>query len=302
LKAAGFPIWLDQLDIPAGARWDDEIEKALRECGIFMTILTPASIESENAKDEIGYAIDHGKRILPVLLEDCEVPLRLRRFQYVDFTSMNYDQGVRAAKELLDRLMKEKWEPRSGKAVQRKEPPTQPAILVQPEHNTKIAPPESSISPENPRTLRPAVLYAGVALVAILVVAAVFGLLRGGLFSAQPTPTTVPIQNSEPVSLASPTVVPNTSTPEPGGYYLEEFDGTLDTWTFIKKRGQEEEFQYSIQNGALAVEIRPQQEDGSSLRYRMIRVIPSLSMVRMGKDFRADRAARIRSLRAQFRM
>jgi hypothetical protein len=33
LKAAGFPIWLDLLDIPAGSRWDDEIEKALSECG-----------------------------------------------------------------------------------------------------------------------------------------------------------------------------------------------------------------------------------------------------------------------------
>ena len=66
LKSAGFLIWLDQLDIPTGARWDDEIEKALSECGIFMAILTPASIASENAKDEFGYAIDHGKRILPI--------------------------------------------------------------------------------------------------------------------------------------------------------------------------------------------------------------------------------------------
>ena len=107
LKAAGFPIWLDQLDIPTGTRWDDEIEKALRECRIFMVILTPASIASDNAKDEIGYAIDHGKRILPVLLEECEIPLRLRRFQYVDFTRMNYTEGVRSAKELLARLIDE---------------------------------------------------------------------------------------------------------------------------------------------------------------------------------------------------
>jgi hypothetical protein len=74
LKSAGYLVWLDQLDIPTGARWDDEIEKALNECSIFLAILTPAFIESENAKDEIGYAIDHGKRILPVLLEECEIP------------------------------------------------------------------------------------------------------------------------------------------------------------------------------------------------------------------------------------
>ena len=30
LRSAGYPIWLDQLDIPTGARWDDEVEKALK--------------------------------------------------------------------------------------------------------------------------------------------------------------------------------------------------------------------------------------------------------------------------------
>ena len=105
LKAEGFSVWLDQLDIPAGARWDREVEKALKESEIFMIILTPASINSENVLDEIGYAIDNGKRILPVLLENCEVPLRLRRFQYVDFTTKGFNDGVQSAKELLQHLV-----------------------------------------------------------------------------------------------------------------------------------------------------------------------------------------------------
>jgi hypothetical protein len=100
LQSDGYPIWLDQLNIPTGARWDDEVEKALRECEDFMVILTPASIASENVKDEIGYAIDHGKRIVPVLLEDCDVPLRLRRFQYVDFTNKPYEDGLEDIKRL----------------------------------------------------------------------------------------------------------------------------------------------------------------------------------------------------------
>jgi hypothetical protein len=62
LKSAGYLVWLDQLDTPTGARWDDAVERALRECEIFLIILTTASISSENVKDEIGYAIDHGKR------------------------------------------------------------------------------------------------------------------------------------------------------------------------------------------------------------------------------------------------
>ena len=107
LKAANFAVWMDQYDIPTGARWDDEIEKALRECEIFMFIMTPASVASENAKDEVGYAIDHGKHILPVLLEECEIPLRLSRLQYVDFTQKSFSEGIKSAKELLSTMVDE---------------------------------------------------------------------------------------------------------------------------------------------------------------------------------------------------
>jgi len=105
LKSEGFDIWFDQLDIPPGARWDTEIEKALEESEIFMVIITPASAKSDNVLDEIGYAIDTGKRILPVLLEAATLPLRLRRFQYVDFTSKSFNEGINSARELLGALI-----------------------------------------------------------------------------------------------------------------------------------------------------------------------------------------------------
>ena len=104
LKAAGHDIWLDQLDIPTGARWDDELEKALRTCSTFLIILSPESIESQNVKDEIGYAIDEGKHILPIMIKQCEVPFRLRRFQYVDYTNEahdEYDERFEETKSLL---------------------------------------------------------------------------------------------------------------------------------------------------------------------------------------------------------
>ena len=112
LRSAGFPIWLDQLDIPPGVRWDDALEAALESCELFLVILTPASMASDNVKDEIGYAIDAQKRILPILLENAHLPLRLRRFQYVDFTSKSFDEGVESAKQLLKNLMDEPTRPR----------------------------------------------------------------------------------------------------------------------------------------------------------------------------------------------
>jgi formylglycine-generating enzyme required for sulfatase activity len=114
LKSEGFAVWLDQLDIPPGARWDAEVEKALTESEVFMVIMTQASTQSDNVLDEIGYAIDNGKRFLPVLLEKCNVPLRLRRFQYVDFTDKSFDEGVESAKELLRTLMAQPTIPKNA--------------------------------------------------------------------------------------------------------------------------------------------------------------------------------------------
>lgn len=101
LKSAGFDVWLDQLDIPTGARWDDEVETALEACKTFMIILSPESLESQNVKDEIGYAIDSGKEILPVKIKTGEIPFRLRRFQYVDFSKQSYQESLKEIKSIL---------------------------------------------------------------------------------------------------------------------------------------------------------------------------------------------------------
>ena len=86
LREQGARLWVDQLDIPAGARWDLEVELALDRCDWFLVFLTSASCQSQNVMDEVSYAIDEGKHILPVRMEVCRIPLRLRRFQYRDLT------------------------------------------------------------------------------------------------------------------------------------------------------------------------------------------------------------------------
>jgi hypothetical protein len=93
IREEGVEIWLDQLDIPAGARWDVEVEKALVEASCVLVILSPSSIISENVQDEISFALYAGKKILPVMLEECVAPFRLRRLKHIDF-SKNYAEGL----------------------------------------------------------------------------------------------------------------------------------------------------------------------------------------------------------------
>jgi len=94
LSKQGLDIWMDQSDIGAGQRWDSVIQDALEACGLFIIILSPHSVESENALDELSFAINSNKRIIPILLENCEIPYRIARIQFVNFTN-DYETGFR---------------------------------------------------------------------------------------------------------------------------------------------------------------------------------------------------------------
>jgi hypothetical protein len=92
LKKEGCNVWLDQLDIVPGSAWDDAIQKALNQAYGVLAIMSVTSTKSTNVMDEISYAIGQGKRIIPLVIDDCEVPFRLARLQYIDFTG-NYDSA-----------------------------------------------------------------------------------------------------------------------------------------------------------------------------------------------------------------
>jgi hypothetical protein len=109
LRAAGASIWLDQLDIHPGEDWDEAIEHGLFECGRMLAVLSPKSVSSQNVLDEIAYALSKKKPIIPVLHQDCEVPYRLNRIQYVDFRTA-YDEPL---KHLLSAIGDAKQDPKT---------------------------------------------------------------------------------------------------------------------------------------------------------------------------------------------
>jgi hypothetical protein len=100
LRAAGVSIWLDQLDIEPGQRWDRAVQSALVSCPRMLVVLSPSSVESDNVMDEVSFALEKKKTVIPVLWRDCEIPFRLRRVQYID-CRVEYDRGL---KRLLDTL------------------------------------------------------------------------------------------------------------------------------------------------------------------------------------------------------
>ena len=93
LRLANANIWIDQLDIKAGDRWDAAVEDALNSAPSVIVILSPESVSSHNVMDEVSYALENEKKLIPVLFKDCKIPFRLRVLQRIDFTQ-DYQTGL----------------------------------------------------------------------------------------------------------------------------------------------------------------------------------------------------------------
>jgi len=69
LQAVGMETWHDQT-LTGGQRWWDNILANIRGCDIFVFALSPESWESEACRSELGYVVQLGRPILPVLVAD----------------------------------------------------------------------------------------------------------------------------------------------------------------------------------------------------------------------------------------
>ena len=87
LKQLGASIWIDQIDISLGTPWDQAVEQSLRTSSAVVVLLSGDAVISPNVLDEIAFALESRKKLIPVLLERCEKPLRISRLQHIDLTT-----------------------------------------------------------------------------------------------------------------------------------------------------------------------------------------------------------------------
>ena len=100
IRARGISLWIDQLDIRPSEHWDRAIEQAVRDSRGIVVVLSPRSVASDNVADEVSFAIDSGKSVLPVMIERCKLPLRITRMQVIDATGTYEDALERCVAEL----------------------------------------------------------------------------------------------------------------------------------------------------------------------------------------------------------
>lgn len=98
--------WLDEEELYPGQDWNLEIEKAIEDTEVIIVCLSRNSITKEGyVQREIRIALDYADYkpegtlfIIPVRLEECEPPRRLRMWQYADYFE---GQRERAFQRLL---------------------------------------------------------------------------------------------------------------------------------------------------------------------------------------------------------
>lgn len=97
--------WLDEVKLLPGQDWDYEIQKAVRAADAVVVCLSRSSITKAGyVQKEIRIALDAADMqpentifIIPIRLDDCDVPERLRKWQWVNYFEENgYEKLVAA--------------------------------------------------------------------------------------------------------------------------------------------------------------------------------------------------------------
>lgn len=113
LRRDGFFPWLDEEDILAGQEWDLEIRKALKVADVVLACLSRESVSKTGyVQREISLALDMAEEqpegaiyIIPVKLEECNVPNRLSKWQWVNlFENEGYERLLRTLRARAEAL------------------------------------------------------------------------------------------------------------------------------------------------------------------------------------------------------
>ena len=101
-------VWVDRWELHVGDSLISRIQEAIQEASALIVVLSRHSVQSAWCRIELNAGLIREleeKRVvlLPVVLDDCEIPLFLHEKLYADFRT-NYDDGFRQVLESVARV------------------------------------------------------------------------------------------------------------------------------------------------------------------------------------------------------
>jgi len=100
LRDQGIDVWIDETQLSVGDSLVTRIERGLDSADFVAFFLSKAAVNSPWARQELNFAIsrqvsaNRGALVLPVLLEDTEIPALLRDVMYLDMRNGDVEAGV----------------------------------------------------------------------------------------------------------------------------------------------------------------------------------------------------------------
>ncbi|MCK6625115.1 MAG: SUMF1/EgtB/PvdO family nonheme iron enzyme [Anaerolineae bacterium] len=119
LRADGFEPWLDEEDLLPGQKWQKEIPKAVAASDVVIVCLSQAALTRAGyVQEEIKFALDVADQqpensifLIPLRLEECDVPHRLQGLHWVNlFDEKGYGRLVRGLRLKAEAKAKAKEE------------------------------------------------------------------------------------------------------------------------------------------------------------------------------------------------
>ncbi|CAG1015192.1 Hercynine oxygenase [Anaerolineae bacterium] len=102
LRNRGFVVWYDMGGPKGGERWIETVTSAINSSPVFISLVSSEANESTWVRREFLYAESKSKHIIPVLIDNCELPIYILERQTIDIYT-DYSAGF---KNLLGSLPK----------------------------------------------------------------------------------------------------------------------------------------------------------------------------------------------------
>ena len=105
LDSVGACPWMDIENLLPGQDWEVEIEKAIEGADLVVVGLSGNSVDKRGYfQKEVAMTVEHALRqpegrvfVIPLLLESCQVPRRLSKWQWLELLSEKFEQRLRDA-------------------------------------------------------------------------------------------------------------------------------------------------------------------------------------------------------------
>lgn len=104
LLSKNYDPWLDKKKLNGGQNWEFQINDALHKADFIIVLLSQTSVskrgfvqkEFRKALDYCEYKLDSDIYVIPLKIEECEVPIKLQKFQWIEYGDEAFEEIVKS--------------------------------------------------------------------------------------------------------------------------------------------------------------------------------------------------------------